>query len=206
MEVTNVDVFRMVKENDVEAMGQLLYDLVIKNKKGGRLYLEEMEDTFSSILRAAAVAEGSGKLSKDMRQLLVEKLAGYMNTFAFAGYMEMAGYVNTETCGSAPRSVLMNIKHMGMPSPRTRYKIKTMGERAMSGLLGYLASGEVEKVATDYSELIIQRIYELGYVPNDRLLEFMAFSIDSAQCSAVDGLAMAAIGGMLGSALLSLLH
>ena len=51
MEVTNVDVFRMVKENDVEAMGQLLYNLVIKNKKGGRLYLEEMEDTFSSILR-----------------------------------------------------------------------------------------------------------------------------------------------------------
>ena len=183
IEVTDVGLIEAIKQNDIAKACKLLDDVGILKAKGRISYDESIRQISQIILTAASAVAFTGKLSSELTEELIARVAPCCQLFLFLRFMVLAMDTVTIDCGTPPSEIENYISHGTILNNELMKRIENLDAMEIGALVSWVISDESpSEIPIAFNMPIMLSAYKNELIPTGNFLAFMAGSLSEAPC------------------------
>ena len=142
IEVTDVELIEAIKQNNITTVCKLLDDVGILKAKGRISYDESIRQISQIILTAASAVAFTGKLSSELTEELIARVAPCCQLFLFLRFMVLAMDTVTIDCGTLPSEIENYISHGTSLNSELMKHIENLDAMEIGALVSWVISDE----------------------------------------------------------------
>ncbi|MBQ3464829.1 hypothetical protein IJH15_01240 [Candidatus Saccharibacteria bacterium] len=123
-------------------------------------------------LACASSQSRNGKLSDDLANDIIERMAMTVNIFGFLSIVQNEAESEVNKFGKIPKTIRDSLCHNSY-SDEIASVIKGLSEKQFESLISFIASGIIKECNVRFNLPIIRRIYEQEMIPRNAVLSYM---------------------------------
>lgn len=184
IKVTDKGLIEVIKQNDTATICKLLDDVGILKAKGRIPYDENIRQILQIILTAASAVAFTGKLSNELTEELIARVAPCCQLFRFLRFMTLTTDTETNDCSAIPNEIRDYISHGTSLNSELMQRIENLDAMEISALASWVLSDESpSEIPIAFNMPIMLSAYKNELIPTGNFFAFMAGTLSKAPCA-----------------------
>lgn len=183
VKVTHVGLIKAIEQNDIATVCKLFDDVGILKAKKSIPYDENIRQVLQIILTAASAVALTGKLSSELAEELIARVAPYCQLFLFLRFMVITMDTETIDCGILPSEIKNCISHGTSLNSELMQRFENLDAMEISALASWVLSDEsASEIPIAFNMPIMLSAYKNELISAGNFLAFMAGTLSKAPC------------------------
>lgn len=183
IKVTDAELIEAIKQNDIATVCKLLDDVGILKAKGRIPYDENIRQILQIILTAASAVAFTSKLSSELTEELIARVAPCCQLFLFLRFMMLTTETEANDCSAIPNEIKNYISHGTSLNSELMQRIENLDATEIRALLSWvLGDDSPPEIPIAFNMPIMICAYKNELIPTGNFLAFMAGSLSEVPC------------------------